>query len=101
MTSGRILATAALTDGPSRASAKTGSAPDSEKDALELCERTMPKMVCPASLRLFISGRPIAPVAPATKTLTAPPGSTHYIAWHGGVANQQRRQHRTGCDYRE
>jgi len=73
MTSGRTLATAALTDAASRASAMMGSAPKLERDVLESCERTIPQEVCPASVRLLISGRPMAPVAPATKTLTAPP----------------------------
>src|SRR5215469_6936251 len=79
MTSGRTLATAVLTDGASSASPMTGSAPDSERLAPELCERTMPKVLCPARVRLFISGRPMAPVAPATKTFTTPPFFAHFI----------------------
>jgi hypothetical protein len=80
MASGRTLATAALSDGASSASAMTGSKRESERDALEFCERTMPKVVCPASVRLLISGRPMAPVAPATKTFTAYPSFAHCIA---------------------
>src|SRR6476469_3756089 len=92
MTSGRTLATAALTDGASSASAMTGSAPEAERDALALCERTMPKVVCPASVRLLISGRPMAPVAPATKTFMAPPNFAHGIARGLRRSYQQRHQ---------
>src|ERR1051325_11756841 len=97
ITSGRTLATAALTDRASSASAMTGSAPHSESDALESCERTMPKVVCPASVRLLISGRPMAPVAPATKTFTAPPDFAHRLAWVWRVSYQSEPTCEANC----
>jgi hypothetical protein len=70
ITSGRTSLTAFIVDSVSSASATTGSAPSSRSAPARSADRLAAATWCPASPSWRTSGRPTAPVAPATKTLT-------------------------------
>src|SRR5207247_11106489 len=60
--------TAAYTASALRASRMTGVAPSSTSRARPRSDFVVPITWCPPAVRFATSGRPIAPVAPATKT---------------------------------
>src|SRR5579884_1534147 len=69
ITSGAALPTASATCSGSSASASTGTAPSSARSACLAALRVMPNTSWPAATRRGTSCLPIAPVAPATRTL--------------------------------
>src|SRR5688500_1908887 len=71
----------------SRASPTNALTPASRRRAARSSERVMALTSCPASISWCTRGRPIAPVAPATKTFTSP------LSHEGLVAPRQDEQH--------
>src|SRR3954462_10680105 len=67
-TSARASRTARSTAGASNALTRATAAPRSVRARAPAWERVMPFTVCPRRTSSAMSGRPIAPLAPATKT---------------------------------
>jgi hypothetical protein len=70
-TSGRAAATTSATRPASKTSQTTPSAPAFRTASARSSNRVIAVTSCPAARRRSTSGRPIAPVPPATKTLIA------------------------------
>src|SRR6185437_736570 len=66
---GRTRAIAARTEALSSASPIKGSAPSSARKHADSAERTRPNTLYPCRFNAWINGRPMAPVAPANRTL--------------------------------
>ena len=75
--SGRASASALVSAAASKASTTTGSAPRSRIRAARSSERVLPVTSWPAARSMGSSLLPIAPAAPATKTLTPADASAH------------------------